>query len=117
MNVYFIQHLDKDLIHFIHGGYVYLPYCFFLFQLKLLSRKSARGVAYDDVTLQGAMRLWLVDGSRGYMAMRQQGYLLPSLRTLRRKISVFKFEPGILHDVLKQFVHPPNLLIFPGSPN
>ena len=55
-------------------------------QIEALSRTSSRGYEWSSETIQRALQLRFSCGSRGYDALLKQGYPLPSLRTLRRRL-------------------------------
>ena len=58
-------------------------------------------------TLKKAVRLKLSCGSSGYKEILRQGFPLPSERTLRRRLEVMDFQPGIseqMFDLLNEEV-------------
>lgn len=61
--------------------------------LALLKKTRIR--KWSNETIQRALQLKFVCGRNSYDQLIQQGYPFPSLRTLRRKLEDFKFEPGI----------------------
>lgn len=64
-------------------------------QIAALCTKTQRGKIWSNETVQRALQLKLVCGSNGYEEVLRQGMPFPSLRTLRRRLEDFKFEPGI----------------------
>lgn len=59
----------------------------------LMTKKRNRN--WSHKTIQRALQFKFVCGRSGYDHLIQQGYPFPSLRTLRRKLEDFKFQPGI----------------------
>ena len=68
-------------------------------QLLALSRGGMRGVRWTASTVKKALRLRFSCGASGYNLLLQQGYPLPSVRTLQRRMESLTFMPGILSQV------------------
>lgn len=56
---------------------------------------------WSHKTVYRALQLKFVCGNNGYEQLIQQGHPLPSLRTLRRRLEDFKFEPGISKEMFE----------------
>lgn len=73
-------------------------------QIKCLERslegKDMRGFKYSARSVQKSLKVKYSCRARGYKHLRQSGYPLPSLRTLRRRVEGITFIPGVLSDVL-----------------
>lgn len=52
-------------------------------------------------TVMKALKLKFSSGNNGYGELLKQNILLPSLRTLRRRLQNLKFGTGVLHEVFK----------------
>jgi hypothetical protein len=61
-----------------------------------LEKKTMRGHTWSQETIDKAMTLRLSCGLRGYEALLQEGYPLPSSRTLRSRTEQSSFESGKL---------------------
>lgn len=57
---------------------------------------SNRGSKWSQNTVKRALQLHFSCGPIGYNMLLSQNYPLPSLRTLRRRLQVLCFEPGVL---------------------
>ncbi|KAH8024524.1 hypothetical protein HPB51_025213 [Rhipicephalus microplus] len=68
-------------------------------QLQGMWTSSMRGKQWSTETIQKGLKLRLACGSRGCNAVRELAVLLPSERTLQRRVENYKFSPGILHEV------------------
>ena len=68
-------------------------------QLRALSRGGMRGINWATSTVKKALRLRFSCGASGYNLLLQQGYPLPSVRTLQRRMECVTFMPGILSQV------------------
>lgn len=73
-------------------------------QIQALFTKKKSIWNWSDKTIQRALQLKFICGN-GYEGLIQQGYPFPSLRTLRRKLENFKFEPGISNQMFKFLAH------------
>lgn len=70
-------------------------------QLKALGQVTTRGSKWSSSTIKKALKLRFACGPTGYDLLLKQQQPLPSLRTLRRKMEVVDFEPGILTEVFE----------------
>lgn len=70
-------------------------------QIQALFTKKRSIRNWSHKTVYRALQLKFVCGNNGYEQLIQQGYPLPSLRTLRRRLEDFKFEPGISKEMFK----------------
>ncbi|XP_049275466.1 uncharacterized protein LOC125759967 [Rhipicephalus sanguineus] len=68
-------------------------------QLRYVQKRTMRGSAWSDSTVQESLNVRLACGSRGYEHLRDNGWPLPAERTLQKNIENIKFSPGILEDV------------------
>lgn len=69
----------------------------------LITKKRSRN--WSHKTIQRALQFKFVCGRSGYDHLIQQGYPFPSLRTLRRKLEDFKFQPGISNKMFEFLSH------------
>lgn len=58
-------------------------------------------VTWSNATSIKAFKIKFSCGTSGYQELLKQGYPLPALRTLRRKLEKIRFSPGILHEVFE----------------
>lgn len=70
-------------------------------QIQALFTKKRSIRNWSHKTVYRALQLKFVCGNNGYEQLIQQGYLFPSLRTLRRRLEDFKFEPGISKEMFE----------------
>lgn len=68
-------------------------------QLYFLKHASMKGTKWETQTVRRALQLYLSCGRGGYECLRNQGYPLPCIRTLQKRMESFKFDAGILEDV------------------
>ena len=68
-------------------------------QLCALSRKSTRGMAWDVGSIKKGMQLRFACGAKGYEVILQQGYPLPSARTIQRRMKNIAFHSGVLDNI------------------
>lgn len=65
----------------------------------LLKKNRARN--WSNETIQRALKLRFACGAAGYEKVLRQKVPLPSLRTLRRKLEDFQFQPGISNEMFE----------------
>jgi len=70
-------------------------------QIEALFTKRRTIRNWSNETIKRALQLKFVCGANGYEELTRQGIPLPSLRTLRRRLKHFKFEPGISDLMIK----------------
>ncbi|KAK8775597.1 hypothetical protein V5799_031057 [Amblyomma americanum] len=70
-------------------------------QMKSMERLSAQGMRWEASTLVKSLKLRPSCGSQGYSLLRNHGFPLPSERTLQRHLENFKFQPGLLQDMIE----------------
>lgn len=68
-------------------------------QIRALESKSCRGKRWSKETLKTSLQTLCACGPSGYSILQQQGYPLPSTRTLRRSLEGLRFNSGILDKV------------------
>lgn len=68
---------------------------------SLFNRKGTQGMHWSNATVQKALQLKFTCGKVGYETLLEQGQPLPSLVTLRRRLQVIEFEPGVLPSVFQ----------------
>lgn len=56
-------------------------------------------MVWSNETLQKGMRLKFTCGATGYSTLLSEGYPLPSIRTIQRRLKNIDFKPGVLHNV------------------
>ncbi|XP_064462553.1 uncharacterized protein LOC135373252 [Ornithodoros turicata] len=69
-------------------------------QNESLARNSTKGYKWGHEITQKALRLRFACGTAGYQALFDEGYPLPYVKTLTRRVSKIHFEPGILQSVI-----------------
>ena len=69
-------------------------------QLKAL-QNSCRVSKWSNKTIQRSLQLMFACGPSGFQALREQGYPLPSARTLRRSLECVHLKSGILNEVFE----------------
>ncbi|XP_029673103.1 uncharacterized protein LOC115241476 isoform X2 [Formica exsecta] len=72
-------------------------------QALFTEKRSIRN--WSHKTVHRALQLKFVCGNNGYEELIQHGYPFPSLKTLRRKLEDFKFEPGISNKMFEFLIH------------
>jgi hypothetical protein len=70
------------------------------YQSKLILRKTKFGTRYDTETIKKGIEMRAVCGIRGYNYLKKNGYPLPSIGFLNRKIKNLNFDSGILDDFI-----------------
>lgn len=70
-------------------------------EMRSMERLSAQGMRWEANTLVKSLKLRLSCGSQGYSLLRNQGLPFPSERTLQRHLENFKFQPGLLQDMIE----------------
>lgn len=68
-------------------------------QIQLLQCQYKKIPKWCNASLTKAYQLKFACGYSGYRELLNQGFPLPSLRTLNRKLENLKFQSGILHEV------------------
>ena len=68
-------------------------------QLDMMAKKYVKKGKWTQETVQKSLQFKFMCGRKGYKFMLKQGFPLPSIRTLQRRIENIKFKPGILNDV------------------
>lgn len=63
-------------------------------QIYMLGKGTMRGSSCTKATVEGALKLRLACGSRGYEYLRETGWPLPEERTLQSHIEDVKMPPG-----------------------
>lgn len=81
-------------------------------QFRYLERKTMRGSSWSQETLIKALKIRLSSGSRGYDLVREVGQPLPGERTLQRHLEGYKFQPGMLVDVMDSLAVKVYILLF-----
>lgn len=74
-----------------------ISYIFNKDQLMYLERNTVQPGTWSDETIKKALQLRFTFGEKGYSLLLTQGFPLPSLRTLRRRIQSIHFNSGIVH--------------------
>lgn len=69
-------------------------------QLHYLKHGTMKGRQWETNTIKKALQLYLTCGTTGYESIKSQHYPLPCIRTLQKRMESFKFESGILVEVL-----------------
>lgn len=62
-------------------------------------RKSTKLMEWSNSTLTKSLKLKFSCGISGYNELLRQGYPIPSIRTLQRRLENLKFDSGILHEI------------------
>lgn len=68
-------------------------------QLAALTRRSTKGLPWQDVTVKKALKLRFSYGANGYQQILSMGVPLPSVRTLQSRLQKICFKPGLLQQV------------------
>lgn len=68
-------------------------------QIDALTRPSGRVHQWSDITTKKAMHLYFTCGTSGYDLLGKQGWPLPSISTLNRRMRAIRFEPGTLEEM------------------
>eukprot|EP00094_Tigriopus_californicus_P004020 TCALIF_03873-PA protein Name:"Similar to T Transposable element P transposase (Drosophila melanogaster)" AED:0.29 eAED:0.37 QI:0/-1/0/1/-1/1/1/0/419 len=68
-------------------------------QIDALTRSSGRVCQWTDSTTKKAMHLYFTCGTSGYELIVKQGWPLPSISTLNRRMQAVQFEPGTLEEM------------------
>ncbi|XP_077512561.1 uncharacterized protein LOC144123634 [Amblyomma americanum] len=69
-------------------------------QKTALERQDRTCRTWSADTVKNALQLKFACGSTGYDLLIEQGYPLPSRRTLCRRLQHLSFKPGVLHEIL-----------------
>ncbi|KAH7959027.1 hypothetical protein HPB49_007361 [Dermacentor silvarum] len=72
-------------------------------QIQSLKKNTMRGTPWTEKTLRKSLHLRLACGKQGYKLMREIGQPLPAERTLQHHLQNYKFQPGLLHDLMPAF--------------
>jgi len=65
-----------------------------------LNSASARAMKWSNDTIKSSLKIRCATGAKGYTYLRNEGYPLPSYRTLCNRVENAQFQPGIHHDVM-----------------
>lgn len=65
------------------------------------NKKSTKLMKWSNDTITRSLRLKFSCGNNGYTELLNQGYPLPSIRTLQRRMQNLKFDHGILEEVFE----------------
>lgn len=68
---------------------------------KKQDRKSTKFMKWSNKTVTNALKLKFSCGNNGYKELLQQGFPLPSIRTLQRRLQNLKFDSGVLYEVFE----------------
>eukprot|EP00094_Tigriopus_californicus_P013209 TCALIF_12775-PA protein Name:"Similar to T Transposable element P transposase (Drosophila melanogaster)" AED:0.19 eAED:0.30 QI:0/-1/0/1/-1/1/1/0/813 len=68
-------------------------------QIDALTRPSGRIRQWTDSTTKKAMHLYFTCGTNGYELILKQGWPLPSISTLNRRMQAIRCEPGTLEEM------------------
>ena len=79
-------------------------------QIRALSRRSTRGLAWQTDTIKKALKLRFSCGDTGYRSLLATGVPLPAVRTLQQKLQHIEFKPGVLSTVFKYLEAKVNLV-------
>jgi hypothetical protein len=60
-------------------------------QIDFLKRGTMIGRQWKTDTIKKSLKLYLSCGTTGYEELRKQNYPLPCIRTLQKRIEIFKF--------------------------
>ena len=70
-------------------------------QIKFMQAENANGMPWSEETIRKCLRIRCVVGARGYEFLRlTEKFLLPTYRTLYRRIEHTKLEPGISSEMI-----------------
>lgn len=72
-------------------------------QIQSLKKNTMRGTPWTEKTLRKSLQLRLACGKQGYKLMREIGQPLSAKRTLQHHLQNYKFQPGLLHDLMPAF--------------
>ena len=68
---------------------------------KKQDKKSTKFMKWSNETITNALKLKFSCGNNGYKELLQQGFPLPSIRTLQRRLQNLKFDSGVLYEVFE----------------
>lgn len=68
---------------------------------KMQAKKTTKFIKWTNSTVTKSLKLKFSCGNNGYQELLKQGYPLPSVRTLQRRLQTLKFDSGIVDEVFQ----------------